>query len=46
MDLYTKEGTFDANMFELFNVTDLLSTNNKGILQTLVIDLVYLVRTN
>ena len=42
MDLYTKEGTFDANMFALFNVTDLLSTKNKGILQTVVIDLVSL----
>ena len=29
MDLYTKEGTFNANMFELFNVTDLLSTKTK-----------------
>ena len=42
MDLYTKEGAFDANMFALFNVTDLLSTKNKGILQTVVIDLVSL----
>ena len=31
MDLYTKESIFDANMFELFNVTDLLSTKTKDI---------------
>ena len=29
MDLYTKEGTLEANMFELFNVTDFFSIKTK-----------------